>query len=108
MDFDTLLKELKINLISALGTSYLQYSSEAKHDIEAFLHDSKNKLERWSRLYKEGHINQDELTWLVKSQKDLLVLKALYQAGVSKIALGHLKNKIIKIVIDTVKVAVFA
>jgi len=45
---------------------------------------------------------------LVKSQKELLVLEALCQAGVSKIALGYLKNRIIKIVVETVKVAVLA
>lgn len=108
MDFEKLLKELKTNLLAALGEKYNSFSSEAKKDIAAFLKESKEKLERWATLYADGKINEEELAWLVKSQKDLLVLQALYQTGISKIALGHLKNKIIKIVIDTVKVAVLA
>ncbi|MFD0962957.1 hypothetical protein [Pseudofulvibacter geojedonensis] len=108
MDFEKLLKELKTNLLDALGEKYQDFSKAAKKDIEAFLKESKVKLKRWAILLAEEKINQEEFEWLVKSQKDLLVLQGLYQAGISKIALGHLKNKIIKIVIDTVKVAVLA
>jgi len=40
---------------------------------------------------------------LVKSQKDLLFMKALNKAGVSKISLGHFKNKVVKTIIDVIK-----
>lgn len=108
MDFEKLLKELRTNLLAALGDKYHSFSSQAKKDIAAFLKESQEKLERWAILYANGSINQEEFEWLVKSQKDLLVLQALYQTGISKIALGHLKNKMIKIVIDTLKIAVLA
>ena len=102
------MKELKNNLLTALGEKYAAYSKETEKDIDAFLAASKEKLKRWTTLLAEEKINEEEFEWLVQSQKDLLVLKALYQAGVSKIALGHLKNKIIKILINTAKVAVLA
>ena len=106
MDFEKIFKDLKNNLLNALGESYNAYKGDAKKDIEAFLKESKEKLKRWTILLADGKLNQEEFTWLVKSQKDLLVLKALYQTGVSKIALGHLKNKILKVIINTIKTAV--
>ena len=108
MDFDSVLKDLKTNLLDALGSKYEEYSSETKKDIDAFLQQSKDKLKRWTTMLAEEKLNEEEFEWLVKSQKDLLVLQALYQAGISKIALGHLKNKIINIVISTVTSAVVA
>ena len=106
MDFDELLKELRKNLLVALGDKYSEYSNQSKKDIDAFLKVSKVKLKRWTILLAEGQLTEDDLEWLVISQKESLILEALYQTGTSKIALGHLKNKIIKIVVETVKVAV--
>ena len=60
------------------------------------------KLERWTGLLQSGDLTPEDYEWLLKSQKDLLVLNALYQAGVSKLKLGHLKNKIIKTIMNTV------
>jgi len=108
MDFEVLLKELRKNLLIALGDRYSEYNNQSKKDIDAFLNASKVKLKRWTILSSEGQLTESDLEWLVKSQKELLVLEALCQAGVSKIALGHLKNRIIKIVVETVKVAVLA
>ena len=108
MNFENILKDLKTNLLAALGEGYDSFKGDAKKDIDAFLNESKQKLERWTTLLADKKINEEEFTWLVKSQKDLLILKALYKTGVSKIALGHLKNKIIKVIVSTIKGAVLA
>lgn len=106
MDFEALLKQLKNNLLAALGDRYLEYSKQSEKDIDAFIAVSKAKLKRWAILFGEGQLTEEDLKWLVKSQKEQLILEALYQAGISKIALGRLKNKIIKIMVETVKLAV--
>lgn len=102
MDIDELLKLLKEELMLVLGESYGDYKEETKTDVEAFLTLSKVKLERWTNLLQAGDLTVEDYQWLLTSQKDLLILNALYQAGVSKLRLGHLKNKIIKTIVNTV------
>ena len=102
MDIEALLKLLKEELLKVLGESYGDFKIETKKDVEAFLKLSKVKLERWTGLLQSGDLTPEDYEWLLKSQKDLLVLNALYQAGVSKLRLGHLKNKIIKTIVNTV------
>ncbi|PTX58984.1 hypothetical protein C8N46_11153 [Kordia periserrulae] len=101
MDFKELLKELKGNLLSLMGSKFDELKDESKKDVQAFLNASKEKLERWTTLLAEGNITVSDYKWLVESQKDLVVLKGLYAAGVSKIKLGHLKNSILDTVIET-------
>ncbi|WP_397362592.1 hypothetical protein [Olleya sp. R77988] len=102
MDFEELLKLLKGELLSVLGESYSEYKTETKADVEAFLEASKVKLKRWTNLLSINELDVDDYEWLLKSQKDLLVLDALYKAGVTKRRLGHLKNKIINTILDVV------
>lgn len=103
MDFEKILRELKESLVQVLGNQYSGFKNETKKDLEEFLNTSKNKLERWTTLLTNGELNLDEYEWLVKSQKDLLTLKGLQQVGISKISLGHFKNKVIKTVVDLIK-----
>ncbi len=102
MDFDKILKQLKDSLVVLFTDKYGEFKTESKKDVEAFLKESKDKLERWSKLLASGDIDLDDFEWLVKSQKDLLTMKALNKAGVSKISLGHFKNKVVKTVLDVV------
>ena len=47
-------------------------------------------------------ITKDEFEWLLKSQQDLIALKALQGAGLSKIKINNIKNTIIKTIFQTV------
>lgn len=106
MDFEELMKELKASLVSLFGEKWKDLKSESKKDIEQFLEKSKVKLKRWTELLANGDIDLDDYEWLLKSQKDLMLMQALHSAGVNKISLGHFKNKVIKTIIDVVKVVV--
>ncbi|UOB17089.1 hypothetical protein [Abyssalbus ytuae] len=103
MDFEKILKELKESLIRLLNEKYKGFKNESKKDIEDFLESSKEKLEKWSKLLLNGDITPGEFEWLLKSQKDLLALKMLQKAGLSKISLGHMKNNIIELIVNVVK-----
>ncbi len=103
MDFEKILKELKESLLLVLGNQYSGFKKETKKDIEDFLNTSKDKLERWTKLLANGELSLDEYEWLIKSQKDLLAMKGLEKVGISKISLGHFKNKVIKTVVDIIK-----
>ena len=106
MDFEKILQELKKSLITLFNDKFSEFSQESKKDVTAFLNESKDKLERWTTLLKQGKLTLDDFEWLMQSQKDLFHLKALQTVGVSKISLGHFKNKIIKTIVNTVKVLV--
>jgi hypothetical protein len=102
MDIDALLKELKNNIFTLLGNKYKEFKPELQQDLNNYLNSSKAKLERWSLLLADNSIDKEEFLWLLKSQQDLLELKALQTAGLSKIKLNNLKNNIISIIFDTV------
>ena len=49
---------------------------------------------------------EEEFSWLLKSQQDLIALKALQGAGLSKIKLNNIKNAIIQTVFKTVLLSI--
>ena len=102
MDFKLIFEEIKKNLKDLVGERVADFKTEGKKDIDAFLKKSEDKLKRWTELLATGGLTLDDYKWLVESQKDLVTLEALYQAGVSKIKLGHLKNSIINTIVNTV------
>ena len=102
MDFEEILKELKANLLAIVKEKFFDFKNEGKKDMLAFLKSSEDKLKRWTNGLKNGDLELEDFEWLVKSQKDLLVMNALYQTGLSKIKLGHFKNKVIKTIVKTV------
>lgn len=106
MDFEEILKQLKESLLQLLSERYEEHVSESRKDINAFLDSSKVKLERWTKLVVTGIITLEEFEWLLNSQKDILELKALQKAGISKISLGHMKNSIISTIVNVIKTVV--
>ena len=102
MDIDKLLEDLRKNLITVLGDKYKEFKPEIQKDVTVFLENSKEKLLRWSVLLIEKSITEDEFAWLLKSQQDLVTLKALQGAGLSKIKLNNIKNTIFKTVLQTI------
>lgn len=106
MDFEALLKEIKSSLRTLFEEKWGGFKDESKKDIDQFLNDSKDKLERWTNLLKNKEIDIEDYEWLVKSQKDLLLMQTLHNAGVHKISLGHFKNKVIQTIINVVKTVI--
>ncbi|MCO6161705.1 hypothetical protein [Flavobacterium sp. NRK F7] len=106
MDIEKLIKELKEALLTLLGNKYKEFKPEIQKDITVFLKDSEEKLKRWIQLLAEDSITKEEFEWLLKSQKDLLTLKALQTVGISKIRLNNIKNSILKTIFDIVLAAV--
>ena len=102
MDFEQLFKDLKEEIIAEAKEKFGEQGNDIISDMEAYLAHSKEKLKKWTLLFTDGKIDKDELAWLLKSQKDLLVLQTLQNAGVSKIRLGHFKNKIISTVLSKI------
>ena len=104
MDFDILFKELKEEIAELAKDKFDEQSTAIVDDMEVYLAHSKEKLQKWARLFKNNKIDKEELVWLLKSQKDLLLLKSLQNIGVSSISIGHFKNKIVDTVLSKIVV----
>ncbi|XCF06021.1 hypothetical protein ABI125_15040 [Tamlana crocina] len=100
MDFEKLLKELKEEIVAEATDKFGGEGKLIVDDMKEYLKSSEEKLKKWSGLFLAGAIDKNELEWLLKSQKDLLVMQALVKAGVSKIKAGHFKNRVITIVLN--------
>lgn len=103
MDFDFFLIKLEEQLVVLFESKWVDLKKESKEDIDKFIKNSKEKLERWTILLSENKIDIEDYKWLVKSQKDMIELRALYSAGISKISLGHVKNKIVNTILEIVE-----
>ena len=95
MNFEELFNDLKEEIITEAKEKFGEQGKNIVADMEEYLAHSKEKLKKWTLLFAEGNIDKEELAWLLQSQKDLLILKTLQNAGVSKISIGHFKNKVI-------------
>ncbi|MEN2283404.1 hypothetical protein AAGF08_14760 [Algoriphagus sp. SE2] len=101
-DFNEIFDELKKGASELSSSTLNEYKDEAEADLKDFLSDSKASLERWTLLLASGDLTKKDFEWLVQSQKDLLVMKALSQAGLSKIRLDQFKTGSINLVIGTI------
>ncbi|WP_166922003.1 hypothetical protein [Flavobacterium poyangense] len=102
MDHDKLIEVLKKQLKPLITKSYKDSKFELEKDLNHFLETSKEKLERWVKLYTSASLSEEEFEWLLKSQLDLLTLQALQSTGISKIRLNTIKNNIVKMILKII------
>lgn len=100
-DFNEFLKVLKGNMEDIARESWKEYREAAVKDGESFLRKTKGDLERWTMLLAEGKLTQDDFTWLVQGKKDLAVLEALKQEGLSRVQLDRFRNALLDVVVNT-------
>jgi len=101
-NFDEILKDLKDNALELIKGTLLEYKDQAMEDVHEFLDGSKNKLEKWTTGLAKGELSKEDYRWLIESQKDLLVMNGLKQAGLAKIQIDKLKNAVLNMIVDTV------
>ena len=102
MEIEKIIKELKAELEKLFTEKFSDFPKEVKTDLEEFIEKSEEKIKRWTLLLRDNAITPEEFAWLIKSQKDLLELRALYSVGISKIKLGHFKNKVLDTILETI------
>jgi hypothetical protein len=73
----------------------------ARPDAAAFVDNSAEKLERWTRLVAAGELTADEFASLVRSQKDLAELPSLTKAGIQASRLQKFREKLVDTAVDT-------
>ncbi|WP_103030259.1 hypothetical protein [Salinibacter altiplanensis] len=88
--------------ITDLAETHLQEMQEAAlEDGEAFLNQTRDDLERWSRLLEQGELSQEEFESLVRGQKDLVEMEALKQAGLAAVRAEQFRDALINRIVGT-------
>lgn len=101
-DFKHVVDLLKSNIANLAEATVKNYIKQATEDGHKFIDSSKEKLERWAIQLAKGDLKPDEFEWLVDSQKDLLTMTALKQAGLAQVRVDQFKAAVLNLVVDTV------
>ena len=84
------------------------FSIEGKQDAEAFLTQSRSKLEKWMQLLADKKIDEDEFRWLVESQKAAARMEALRKANAGTMQIEKFRDSVLQIVVKTAITAAIA
>lgn len=106
MKKDDLIKDIKESILDLVKEKYGEKSKEIEEEISTFLKETEDSIFRWGILLQDKKITEEELELLITAQKDRFMINQLHQLGVSKISLGHFKNKIISIILNKVLLAI--
>ena len=102
VDFEVLFDHLKDQVVNLARISLAKYENEAKKGALLFLNEIKEKLARWTLLLADRQLTTDDFEWLVNSQKQLMEMHALSQAGLAAIRVDQFKNSVMNMVVDTI------
>lgn len=75
---------------------------QASKDTEAFLRDTREKIERWTQALSRGDLDRDEFELLVAARRSNMKLHALQAAGVTQNALERFRSGLISLLIESV------
>jgi hypothetical protein len=101
-DFNELFEQLKKGVIDLAETTLKKYVSKAKSDGKQMLEEMKDRLQRWTELLIEQRLTTEEFEWLINSQKDLIQMTALKQAGLAAIRIDQFVASLLNMIVDTI------
>lgn len=96
------ISEIKTNIIMSFDENHLTFPPKIEEEINRYLKQSEEKLNKWHSLYQEGLLSLEEIEWLIISQKELINLEALKDAGLSQIKINAMLNSILKIILKSI------
>jgi hypothetical protein len=68
-NFDKVFDDIKDQIGLEPEKDLKEFSDQGKRDAEAFLDQSRGKLQKWMQLLADKQIDDDEFRWLVEPQK---------------------------------------
>ncbi len=101
-DNSAILKEIEQQIATIAASTASKYRDEAIADGKQLLKDMKEDLLRWTKLLENGDITTVEFEWLVNSDKQLVKMKALKQAGLAAIRIEQFAMSVLNIIVDVI------
>ena len=102
IDFKKIFETLKTQVEELARSSLKKYKNEAIKDGKKMLEAMKEDLKRWTVLLAEGKLTTKDFEWLINSQKDIVELSVLKQAGLSAIRIQQFRDSVLNLVVDTI------
>ena len=102
VDFNAIFQQLINGAIGLAKTTVSNYINDAKTDAQKMLMAMKEKLERWTLLLMDKQLTTEDFEWLVNSQKDLVAMDCLKEAGLAAIRIDQFKASLMNLIVDTV------
>jgi hypothetical protein len=102
VDFNAIFQQLLNAAVGLAKSTVSNYVKDAKTDAQHMLIAMKEKLERWTGLLVNKQLTTEDFEWLVNSQKDLVEMAALKQAGLAAIRIDQFKASVLNLIVDTV------
>jgi hypothetical protein len=107
-NFNKVFDDIKDQLGAEAKTDLKEFSNQGKADAEAFLAQSRDRLEKWMQLLADKQIDEDEFGWLVESQKAAAQMEALRKANAGTMQIEKFRDSALRIVVNTAVTAISA
>lgn len=107
-DFNKIFDDIKQQIGAEAKTDLKEFSDQGKQDAEAFLKQSRDRLEKWMQLLADKQIDQDEFGWLVESQKAAAQMEALRKANAGSMQIEKFRDSVFQITVNAAITAIAA
>jgi len=107
-NFNKVFDDIKDQVGGLAEKDLKDFSSQGKEDAEAFLNQSRGKLEKWMQLLADKQIDEDEFAWLVESQKAAAQMGALRKANAGTMQAEKFRDSVFQITINAAVTAIAA
>jgi hypothetical protein len=107
-DFNKIFENIKDQVGAEAKTDLKEFSNQGKQDAQAFLDQSRDRLEKWMQLLADKQIDQDEFAWLVESQKAAAQMEALRKANAGSMQIEKFRDSVFQITINAAATAITA
>jgi len=107
-DFNKVFNDIKNQVGAEAETDLKGFAAQGKQDAQAFLDQSRDRLEKWMQLLADKQIDEDEFGWLVESQKAVAQMAALQKANAGSMQIEKFRDSTLQIVVNTAVTAITA
>ena len=107
-DFNKVFNDIKDQVGAEAETGLKEFSDQGNQDAEAFLDQSRSRLEKWMELLADKQIDQDEFGWLVESQKAAAEMAALQKANAGTMQIEQFRDSVLQTIVKTAIPAIIA
>ena len=107
-DFNKIFDNIKDQVGAEAQTDLKEFSDQGKQDAQAFLDQSRDRLEKWMQLLADKQIDEDEFGWLVESQKAAAQMAALRKANAESMQIEQFRDSVLQIIVKTAVPALIA
>ncbi|MBE9586597.1 hypothetical protein IM792_19265 [Mucilaginibacter sp. JRF] len=101
-DFDNLLKTLESGVLDLAKKNLNGVVDDATKDGLAIINELKADLKTWTLQLQQGTLSKEDFEYNLLSQKDLIQMIALKNAGLAKIKSDEFKNDVFNLVTNSV------